>query len=381
MEGVSKCVSLAAPPSPGKCLPQPTMPWAARPARKARAKVITSVALRAGGREPSTSADSGSARSTTGASVVLKPNAATLRAMSSPCSRARSDLPVMRVAVPTAWAEGMGASASRRRFTVPPSTSTQRTPWRAPRPVASLRRALVWRASTMLRRKRMTPPGLTRRSHARSRPLSSVPLRPTTSRLPAASRSVVVIRFSGDGIESCVLSSMVAARAFALEFPLQLLEEIEGLERRERIDVDGFDAIDDALRKRREDGELHGLGCGFGLDALPLLLFMLAQDMLGALDNGSGQACHTSHFDSVALAGGSRLDVVQEDDAVRRFLDAHAQVAHLLQFFHEHGELMVMRGEERAGAGFGVEVFDCGPRKRETIEGRCAAAHLVEQDK
>ena len=52
--------------------------------------------------------------------------------------------------------------------------------------VASFSRARVCAALSILRRKRMIPAGRTSLSHARSRPVSSVAPRPTTSKLPAA---------------------------------------------------------------------------------------------------------------------------------------------------------------------------------------------------
>ena len=150
-------------------------------------------AVAAAERVPITLADSGSARSSTGASVVLKPKAFTPCAISSPCRRARPAFPVRRSASATACAECMAVSASRSRSTVPPSMSTQRKLLAAHRLVASASRARVCRASAMLRRKRITPAGRTSLSHARSRPVSSVPSSPTTRRLPTAWRRFVFI--------------------------------------------------------------------------------------------------------------------------------------------------------------------------------------------
>src|ERR1035437_2927399 len=88
--GVSRCESRVAPPNPGKCFAHPTTPCVARPVRNPRAYFTTPVTVAAAALVPITSADSGSPRSTTGASVGLKPNAFTACATSSPCSRANS---------------------------------------------------------------------------------------------------------------------------------------------------------------------------------------------------------------------------------------------------------------------------------------------------
>ena len=65
---------------------------ASRPRINSRAKAMTSAGSGATERVPITSADSGSARSTTGASVVLNPKARTARAISAPNSRAMAGL-------------------------------------------------------------------------------------------------------------------------------------------------------------------------------------------------------------------------------------------------------------------------------------------------
>ena len=89
------------------------------------------------------------------------------------------------IAAATACAEGMGASALRRRFTVPPSTSTQRTACRVQKPVASSSSARVWVASVMLRRKRMMPAGTHKLEPCALRPDNSVAAQPDHEKAPA----------------------------------------------------------------------------------------------------------------------------------------------------------------------------------------------------
>src|SRR5882762_10307259 len=143
----------------------------------------------------------------------------------------------------------------------------------------------------MLRRKRMRPAGRMSLSHARSSPVSSAAERPTTSRLPAAWRMLRVMahlpptsqkRDVGHPQVCMELGSWLG------QLLLEFFEQIESLQRRERIDVGFSNAIDDALRERSEDGHLYRLG-GFDLDAAPLLLFVLAQNVPCALQHHAGQ--------------------------------------------------------------------------------------------
>jgi hypothetical protein len=138
----------------------------------------------AAARVPMTFAEAGRARSSTGASVVLNPKAFTARATNSPCSRMRRGLPRCCAAIATACAEGMGAErrATGRRCRLRHRRSEScalRTS-----DVASLSSARVCAASTILRRKRMMPAGRTSLSHARSRPVSSVPRGPLPASFP-----------------------------------------------------------------------------------------------------------------------------------------------------------------------------------------------------
>ena len=119
-----------------------------------------SIAVAAAARVPITFAEAGSARSSTGASVVLKPKAFTARAISSPCSREsvpRSPSRPGRAAAPSfgICAKGWDPHRShrlrgrhgRQRIAqpvhVPPSTSTQRSCAARTSAVASLSSARV----------------------------------------------------------------------------------------------------------------------------------------------------------------------------------------------------------------------------------------------
>ncbi len=237
-----------------------------------------------------------------------------------------------RIAVATACAEGMGASASRSRLTVPPSTSTQRTACGVQNSVASSSSARVCGASVMLRRKRITPPGRTSLSHARSRPVSSVAAEPHHEQ--ASGRSAKILRH--DLLLQflpCNSSSRFSACSGVSEFTSTA-----------------------SMRStmRCESGVKMVICIGSAAVSTCTLcrscFSCCRSTCLRALNHRRGQAGQPRHFNAIALAGRAGLDGVQKDDAARGFFHAHAQIAHARQFFGQHGQLVVVRGKERARA-------------------------------
>jgi hypothetical protein len=152
----------------------------------------------------------------------------TARATNSPCSRISFGFRAVCDAANTACAEGIGATASRSRSTVPlhvdaaQTVRMRRTPSPAPEVLASAR---AW--SPCSAEKELFPLGRISLSHARSRPVNSVPRFPPPASFPQLGES-----------RSCLL----------LQFLLQFLEQVERLQRGEGIDVRLGNAIDDALR-------------------------------------------------------------------------------------------------------------------------------------
>ena len=71
---------------------------------------------------------------------------------------------------------------------------------------------------------------------------------------------------------------------------------------------------------------------------------------------------------------------MQEHHVALPFLDPHGGVEQPRQFCRKRRELMVMRGEQRAAAVDLVQMFDRRPGDGEPVEGRGAAADLVEDD-
>ena len=170
---------------------------------------------------------------------------------------------------------------------------------RAPSPVASSSSARVCVASVMLRLKRMMPPGRTSRSHARSRPVSSVPPSPTTSRLPAACRRVARHPFLLQFLSAALPADSAPAAASAHSHPPPRCDPQSAATSGVKIVI------------------CIGSGSCLHLHALPLLLLMLPQHMLCPLDHRRRQSCQLCHFNAVTLARRARLNVVQKNNSAR----------------------------------------------------------------
>ncbi len=60
-----------------------------------------------------------------------------------------------------------------------------------------------------------------------------------------------------------------------LQFLLQFLQQIQSLQRRQCVHIQRLNAVNNTLRQRSENRQLHRLRRSFHLDTLPFLLFML----------------------------------------------------------------------------------------------------------
>ena len=118
-----------------------------------------------------------------------------------------------------------------------------------------------------------------------------------------------------------------------------------------------------------------GLGLGAGG-----VLFEVAEDFLGAVDDGFGEARQLGDLDAVGFVGGAGEDFAEEDDVVVPFADGDVVVFDGALGVGEVAELVVVGGEEGAGLDGVVEVFGDGPGDGEAVEGGGAAADFVEDD-
>src|SRR5579871_1356006 len=155
-----------------------------------------------------------------------------------------------------------------------------------------------------------------------------------------------------------------SASCFFLQLGLQLFEQIQRLQRRERVHIHSLDAIDNSLRKRCKDRELHWLvGC-FHLYTLPFLFFVLPQYMSCAIDHRRGKTSQSSHLNAVALARGPWFNGVQKHNASLGFFHTDTQISNSLEFLRQHCELVVVRSEKRASARLCLQILYRCPRKR-----------------
>ena len=92
------------------------------------------------------------------------------------------------------------------------------------------------------------------------------------------------------------------------------------------------------------------------------------------------QSGQSRHLDAVAAIRAATDDLPQEDDLVLPLARGDVRIDDARERVGQVGELVVMRGEQRlrAGASVGREVLGDGPGDAQAIEGRCAAANLVE---
>ena len=86
-------------------------------------------------------------------------------------------------------------------------------------------------------------------------------------------------------------------------------------------------------------------------------------------------------MNAVGAVGRAGRDLVQKHDVTLPFLDPHRVAGERRQFRGERGQFMVMRREKGAAAIDLVQMLERCPGDREAVEGRGAAADLVEDDK
>ena len=104
-----------------------------------------------------------------------------------------------------------------------------------------------------------------------------------------------------------------------------------------------------------------------------------AQHLAGPQHHRGGHAGQPGGFDAVAAAGAAPHHPMQEHQLVAGFLHQHLGIGHVGQQLGQLVELVVVGGEDRAGAEVAGQVFGHRPGDREAIEGGGAAADLIEQ--
>ena len=121
-------------------------------------------------------------------------------------------------------------------------------------------------------------------------------------------------------------------RGFQLGLPL--VQQLQGLERREAVDFGLPDRVEQRMFHGREQGQLDvappprgpaGADLGPSL-FVQVLGLQLGQDLFGPLVHAARHAGQSGHVDAVALVGGAGHDLVQEHHVVFPLLDRHVQI-------------------------------------------------------
>ena len=126
----------------------------------------------------------------------------------------------------------------------------------------------------------------------------------------------------------------------------------------------------------REEAELGGRGPAVGLG------FEVAEDGGGAADDGGGQAGHFGDVDAEAAVGGAGHDTAEEDHLAVLLDGGGVEVVDAGEQIGHGGELVVVGGEDGAGAQARVvvQVLDDGAGDGDAVVGAGAAADFVEDD-
>src|SRR5262249_53819568 len=109
-------------------------------------------------------------------------------------------------------------------------------------------------------------------------------------------------------------------------------------------------------------------------------VFVMREDLAGALDYGNGERGQARDFDSVAAVGGAGVGAAKEQDLISGFFDRDVKIAGAVKLFGELGGLVIVRREKSLGADVAMDMLDYGPRESETVIGGRAAADFVEHD-
>ena len=150
-----------------------------------------------------------------------------------------------------------------------------------------------------------------------------------------------------------------AIDVYLRQFRLQRIQRLQRLARRHLVGMQRLHRFHHLLGLARR----RGFGGGAGGDGeqrqivgqrprglAAVLRLEFRQHRFGARDHRRRQACEFRDLDAVGAVGRARQHLVQEHDVALPFLDAHGGVEHPRQFCRERGQLMIMRGEQRAAA-------------------------------
>ena len=93
-----------------------------------------------------------------------------------------------------------------------------------------------------------------------------------------------------------------------------------------------------------------------------------------------GNPAEPRDLDPVALVRAARNDLAQENDLLVPFAHRDVEIAHAARVPRQLGQLVIMGREKRARLDLVVQKFRHAPGDRKAVEGRSAAADLIQND-
>src|SRR5260370_25811129 len=109
-------------------------------------------------------------------------------------------------------------------------------------------------------------------------------------------------------------------------------------------------------------------------------VFVFFQDFAGAFDDAAGKTGEAGNFDAVAFVGAAGLDAAQKNNFAGRFFDGNMDVLDRRKKIGELGELVIMRGKQRARTRVLLQMLDDGPGDGKAVKRGRAAADFIEKD-
>src|SRR5438876_11177728 len=172
------------------------------------------------------------------------------------------------------------------------------------------------------------------------------------------------------------------ASIFAALLPRR--EPIQGVERRQRIDVEAVELKKQGIRARgwglAEQPELTRIEwCGSRLLCDMMPGFEQLEHLPRSRDDRGGQPREPTDVNSIGAVGAARLEPVQEYDFLADLTHRDIEVADVLELLGELGQLVIVSRKDRFASDAVVQAFGDGPRDRHAVVGRRATADLIER--
>src|SRR5207244_10336186 len=115
-------------------------------------------------------------------------------------------------------------------------------------------------------------------------------------------------------------------------------------------------------------------------DALPIWFFQMRQNIFRSVENFFRQTGQARDVDSVAFIRAAGDDLSQKNDLIVPFAHSHIEIADAAAFLSEFRQLVIMTRKESACLNLVVQKFGHAPCDGESVECRCSATDLVQNN-